>query len=63
MQTLNTEYLRTVQYNNSANLRARIELHGRFSTNPADWFRWVFDHFQPGPQAEILELGSGSGRL
>ncbi len=59
----NPEYLQTVQYRNSSNLKARIELHGRFSTNPADWFRWVFDHFQTGPQANILELGSGSGRL
>jgi len=63
MQFNTPEYLQNVQYNNSGNLKARIELHGRFSTNPADWFRWVFDHFQSAPQASLLELGSGSGRL
>lgn len=34
-----------VQYQDAANLNARIQLHERFNTNQYDWHRWVFDHF------------------
>lgn len=59
----NPEYLNSSQYRTAANLRARMELHGRFSTNPADWFRWVYDHFNLPPQARILEAGCGNGNF
>ncbi|RPI84113.1 MAG: class I SAM-dependent methyltransferase [Chloroflexi bacterium] len=51
------------QYQNSNNLDARISLHERFSTNPYDWFLWVFDHLEIQPTARILEVGCGTGRL
>ncbi len=63
MEYFNQEYLRNTQYRNATNLKARIELHGRFSTNPADWFRWVFDHFNLPKTASLLEIGCGSGGL
>lgn len=47
------------QYKNATNLNARIYLHQRFSTNPANWYEWVFDHYQLEPTARILELGCG----
>ena len=56
-------YLRTDQYRDSANLRARMDLHERFSINPDNWFRWVFDRLAPSPGSRILELGCGPGRL
>lgn len=56
-------YLRTEQYRDAGNLTARIQLHERFSTNQYGWHRWVFDQFELSPQARILELGCGSGRL
>ncbi|MDQ6661804.1 MAG: class I SAM-dependent methyltransferase [Chloroflexota bacterium] len=56
-------YLLTGQYNNADKLNARISLHQRFSTNPYDWHRWVFDQFQIPPQARILEIGCGPGTL
>lgn len=56
-------YLLTQQYNNAQKLEARIRLHQRFSTNPYDWHRWVFDHFTLSPQSRVLEIGCGPGDL
>lgn len=57
------KYLLTQQYNTSTNLNARIRLHERFSTNPLDWHRWVFERFQIPAGSRVLELGSGTGLL
>ncbi len=59
----NQDYLRNNQYANAGNLNARIELHQRFSTNPEDWFRWVFDQLDLSGNERILELGCGPGLL
>ena len=59
----NQKHLRTKQYRDSGNLKARIALHSRFSTNPYGWFRWVFDHLDLPPQNRLLELGCGAGDL
>jgi ubiquinone/menaquinone biosynthesis C-methylase UbiE len=56
-------YLREEQYRDDSNLRARIELHRRFSTNPEPWHRWVFDRFDFPDDAELLEVGCGAGEL
>ncbi len=58
------QYLTTDQYKDASNLDARLEIHKRFSTNPYGWFNWVFDTLAKLPKdANILELGSGSGAL
>ena len=57
------EYLAKEQYRDSSNLRARIQLHARFSTNSYGWHRWVYDRFQLAPESRILELGCGPGTL
>lgn len=57
------KFLVTQQYKDDKNLKARMELHERFSINPTDWHVWVFDHFQIPNNAEILEIGSGNGLL
>lgn len=59
----NRQTLLTEQYKTTSNLLARITLHERFSTNSYDWFRWVFDHLNLSPNALILELGCGTGKL
>lgn len=56
-------YLLNQQYNNAANLNARIKLHTLFTSNPYDWFHFVFDHFFLPDEAEIIELGCGPGIL
>lgn len=57
------EYLRNEQYADGTNLRARQDLHARFSTNPQGWQRWVFEQLSLPSEARILELGCGPGAL
>lgn len=47
------------QYATDSNLRARINLHQRFSTGKEDWHRWLFDRVAPPAGARILEVGCG----
>jgi SAM-dependent methyltransferase len=51
------------QYRDASNLNARIALHERFSTNPCPLPRWLFDQFELPPDARILEIGCGTGKL
>lgn len=46
------------QYATAANIRARIALHARFSTNPG-WAQWLFDQEAPPSGARLLEVGCG----
>ena len=56
-------YLTRKQYKDDANLSVRIALHERYSINPGNWFRWVFEHFRLPAEARLLELGCGPGHL
>jgi ubiquinone/menaquinone biosynthesis C-methylase UbiE len=51
------------QYADDANLRARIELHERFSTSTVPYPRWVFDGYDFGTEADVLEVGCGNGLM
>lgn len=51
------------QYETTDNLEARIALHIRFSSNGLDWYQWVFDRLMQTDATDILEVGSGTGRL
>lgn len=54
------EYLLTEQYKDSSNLRARTQLHRRYSTNTYGWTRWVFDFLALLPDnSRVLEIGCG----
>jgi ubiquinone/menaquinone biosynthesis C-methylase UbiE len=57
------DYLLQEQYKQSNNLRARITLHERFSTNPIGWYSWLFNHYYFPPNARILEIGCGPGDM
>jgi SAM-dependent methyltransferase len=48
------------QYKDASNFSARVRLHARFSTNQYGIFRWIFDRVAAGPDARILELGTGT---
>ena len=56
-------YLLTEQYQNASNLKARMSLHARFSTNSENWQRWIFDHFDSSPNQRVLEIGCGPASL
>jgi SAM-dependent methyltransferase len=49
------------QYAGDGNLNARIELHERFSTSTLSYPRWVFDGYDFGAEADVLEVGCGNG--
>jgi ubiquinone/menaquinone biosynthesis C-methylase UbiE len=51
------------QYKNASNLRARINLHERFSTNKEGWMHWFFKQLNLPGKINILELGCGDGSL
>lgn len=59
----NQAYLLDQQYKNAANLNARVQLHERFSTNPYNWFCWVFDQYDLPESCRILELGCGPAEI
>jgi SAM-dependent methyltransferase len=51
------------QYATADNLRARIALHERFSTSPVPYPEWVFDGYEFGDDADVLEVGCGDGSI
>lgn len=57
------QYLLNEEYKDASNLNARLQFFQRFSTNPIDQYRWIFDHFNLRPGSRILELGCGPGFL
>lgn len=57
------DYLKNEQYRDDSNLRARISLHERYSTNPLGLHVWVFNQLDLLATAAILEAGCGPGDL
>lgn len=51
------------QYGDDSKLKARINLHQRFSASPITWYRWVFDQMHLPSGIRVLELGAGTGLL
>jgi SAM-dependent methyltransferase len=51
------------QYRTSVHLRARIDVHERFSTSPLSYPPWVFDGYDFGDDADVLEVGCGNGNI
>ncbi len=52
-----------VQYADSSNLNARVQLHEKFSLNPRDFAHWLFEHIDLPATATVLEVGCGPGWL
>ena len=52
-----------VQYDNAANIQARIRLHRDYSQNPEGWFPWLYENADIRPGMKVLEVGAGSGAL
>lgn len=61
--TRDERYLRTEQYRTDEKLRARIDLHTRFSVNREGWFRWLYREAAPHLVGRVLDLGCGNARL
>lgn len=66
MQLVNVnemEHKLKVQYQNSSNISARINLHEEFSENRQGWFPWLFAQCQLKSGESVLELGCGDASL
>jgi ubiquinone/menaquinone biosynthesis C-methylase UbiE len=63
IHVLNMERDLIEQYKDSTNIKIRINLHNRFSTNKQGWFNWILDKINISAKNKILELGCGSGEL
>jgi len=57
-----TERIRE-QYATNENLRARIALHDRYSRTPVRFPNWIFDGYDFGDDADVLEVGCGDGNI
>lgn len=51
------------QYRNEMNLKVRIALHSKYSTNPQKWFSWLYQLIDFSNARDILEIGCGNGDL
>ena len=51
------------QYETTTNLKTRISLHEKYSTNKLGFGNWLFSNYQFGEQSSILEVGCGPGDL
>lgn len=51
------------QYIDGSNLKTRINIHDRFSTNREGWMEWFFKQLPLDKSCKVLELGCGDGSL
>lgn len=50
-------------YKTDENLKKRISLHEKYSTNPMGFATWIVSNYQIPSNCRILELGCGNGLL
>lgn len=63
MSRADPRQLVTTQYRDASKLNDRIALHQRFGTSSTPWFHWLFDQLALPPEARLLEVGCGPGKL
>ncbi len=63
MESVNTKKNVQEQYKTTGNLRTRISLHEKYSTNKLGFGNWLFSQYDFPPNSKILELGCGTGDL
>ncbi len=51
------------QYETDSNLKARISLHSKYSTNKQGFGDWIFCNYKDFTGSSVLELGCGSGDI
>ena len=57
------QYLTTEQYQDSANLSSRSQVHQKFSTATQNWYDFVLELAAIKPDYHVLELGCGHAML
>lgn len=51
------------QYRTSGNLKTRISIHEKYSTNKTGFGNWIFSNYNFTPNCSVLELGCGTGSM
>lgn len=62
MSLQNTEDLKK-QYGDGSNLKKRISIHEKYSTNKIGFGNWLISQYDIFPDTQILELGCGTGDI
>lgn len=63
MEALNSHDTVKEQYKTSDNLVTRISIHEKYSANKQGFGNWIYTHYDIPANAEILELGCGTGSM
>ncbi|MBU3159978.1 methyltransferase domain-containing protein [Clostridium frigoris] len=63
INVINSDKKLLEQYENASNLRARMNIHERYSVNKYGWMRWCFEELDLPSKCRILELGCGDASL
>lgn len=51
------------QYKTDSNLKTRISIHDKYSTNKQGFGNWIVSHYNIPLDANVLELGCGTGSM
>lgn len=63
MGTINDSSFVQKQYATTGNLRTRISIHSKYSTNPQGFGNWIFSQYRIASGSRVLELGCGTGEM
>ena len=63
MSTINNQKNVKEQYANAGNLKARISIHQKYSTNKMGFGNWIFSNYKITHGMKVLELGCGTGDM
>lgn len=63
MDAINNSSFVQKQYATTGNLRTRISIHSKYSTNPQGFGNWIFSQYHIAPGSRVLELGCGTGEM
>lgn len=63
MGTINDSSFVQKQYATAGNLRARISIHSKYSTNPQGFGNFIVSPYHISPGSRVLELGCGTGEM
>ena len=51
------------QYSSADNLKTRISIHDKYSTNKMGFGNWIYSNYKIGTGMKVLELGCGTGDM
>lgn len=63
MSSLQNEAIVKKQYKTAENLKTRISIHEKYSTNHQGFGNWIVEKYEIPENARILELGCGTGDM